>query len=95
MALTVNVLLSSGTFEGGGTAFWREDSVTDSLFRKAGHAQYEDGSTDAPTLSVQPAGAGVGVLFNGSVKHAGRAVTSGVRHVLVASFSIRDGLPTE
>ena len=24
-ALTLNVLLRSGTFEGGGTAFWRQD----------------------------------------------------------------------
>ena len=33
----------------------------------------------------------VGVVFNGEVKHAGRAVTSGVRHLLVASFSISKG----
>ena len=30
----------------------------------------------------------VGVVFNGTVKHAGQVVTSGVRHLLVASFSI-------
>jgi hypothetical protein len=29
-----------------------------------------------------------GVLFNGQVKHAGIPVTKGVRHLLVASFSI-------
>jgi hypothetical protein len=30
----------------------------------------------------------VGVVFNGKVQHAGQAVTSGVRHVLVFSLSI-------
>ena len=59
------------------SAFWDEDSS----------------STDAPTLTVEPA-AGVGVVFNGAVKHAGRSVTEGVRHVLVASFSIADAAPT-
>jgi hypothetical protein len=74
-ALTLNVLLRAGSFEGGGTAFWRE--------RKDGQAN-EDA---AHTVCVQP-GAGVGVVFNGRVKHAGQPVTAGVRHVLVASFSI-------
>ena len=74
LALTVNVLLATGTFCGGGTEFWHEGA---------------DGTT--PTLLLQPALAGVGVLFNGTVKHAGRAVTSGVRHLLVASFSIVRG----
>ena len=77
-ALTLNVLLDSGAFKGGGTAFWDEDSSS---------------SADAPTLTVEPA-AGVGVVFNGAVKHAGRSVTEGVRHVLVASFSIADAAPT-
>ena len=69
-------------FEGGGTAFWKEDGVTESLFCKVGDAQYEDGNTDAPTLSIQPS-ASVGVLSNGSAKHASRAVIRCVRHVLV------------
>ena len=77
-ALTLNVLLDSGAFRGGGTAFWDEDSSS---------------SADAPTLTVEPA-SGVGVVFNGAVKHAGRSVTEGVRHVLVASFSIADAAPT-
>tara|TARA_B110000208_G_C11438287_1_gene309828 strand:+ start:302 stop:562 length:261 start_codon:yes stop_codon:yes gene_type:complete len=29
-----------------------------------------------------------GVCFNGTVKHAGRAVKEGVRHLLVVSFSV-------
>jgi len=32
---------------------------------------------------------GVGVIFNGNVSHAGKAVESGLRHVYVASFSLR------
>jgi hypothetical protein len=76
-ALTLNILLrASGaeSFEGGGTAFWREGVPRRS-------------ADDLPTMWLQPA-AGVGVVFNGQVKHAGRPVTAGVRHLLVASFSI-------
>ena len=51
-------------------------------------------SADAPTLTVEPA-AGVGVVFNGAVKHAGRPVTEGVRHVLreprVADLMLQTG----
>lgn len=77
-ALTLNILLrASGaeSFEGGGTAFWREGVVPPS-------------TDDLPTMWLQPAAAGVGVVFNGQVKHAGRPVTAGVRYLLVASFSI-------
>ena len=74
-ALTLNVLLKSGSFDGGGTAFWRQDVAC-------------GGDPQAPSsVTIHPA-AGVGVVFNGKVQHAGRAVTAGVRHVLVFSFSI-------
>ena len=125
-ALTLNVLLSdNGTFDGGGTAFWREDAAeaaapvetraaaelpakqarTSPATAAAGapldcaapaypvplRNSAADADADAalrpPTLTVQPR-AGVGVVFNGTVQHAGNAVTKGVRHVLVASFSI-------
>ena len=42
----------------------------------------------AVTVHAQHVVAGTGVVFNGNVKHAGRAVTQGLRHVLVASFSV-------
>ena len=70
LALTLNVLLSTG-FAGGGTEFWPED-----------------GSDDDPCCCCLHPVAGTGVIFNGNVKHAGRAVTQGLRHVLVASFSV-------
>jgi hypothetical protein len=73
--LTINILLRDGSFEGGGTAFWEEGATP----------PWQGG--DPSTLCLQPT-AGVGVLFNGTVKHAGRPVTAGVRHLLVASFSI-------
>ena len=38
---------------------------------------YEDGKEFAPALTIQPTIAGVGVLFSGTVMHAGRGVTSG------------------
>ena len=71
LALTLNVLLSTG-FEGGGTEFWAEDA----------------GEDDDPSCCCLHPVAGTGVVFNGNVKHAGRAVTQGLRHVLVASFSV-------
>ena len=71
LALTLNVLLSTG-FEGGGTEFWPEDA----------------GEDDDPSCCCLHPIAGTGVVFNGNVKHAGRAVTEGLRHVLVASFSV-------
>ena len=74
LALTVNVLLSD-SFDGGGTEFWEE--------RNGGSSE----EAKEPTLTVLPK-VGVGVVFNGTVKHAGRAVTGGVRHLLVASFSV-------
>ena len=72
-ALAANVLFGSDdAFQGGGTAFWREDDVA-----------------CEPTFNLRPA-VGVGVVFGGTVKQAGLAVRSGVRHVLVASFNIAD-----
>ena len=73
LAVTLNVLLSDG-FEGGGTQFWQEG--IDDLDCGRG-----------PALCLLPS-AGVGVVFNGTVKHAGREVVSGTRHLLVASFSV-------
>ena len=73
LAVTLNVLLSPATnFEGGGTQFWQEEL---------------DDDNSSPSLCLLPS-AGVGVVFNGTVKHAGRKVTKGTRHLLVASFSI-------
>ena len=60
LALTLNVLLSTG-FEGGGTEFWPEDARED----------------DDPSCCCLHPVAGTGVVFNGNVKHAGRAVTEG------------------
>ena len=77
-ALTVNILLAVGAFEGGGTHFWTEDSSSSI-------------PETEPTLLVLPSTAGMGLLFNGTVRHAGREVTAGIRHLLVASFCIADG----
>ena len=57
--------------------------------RDASHAELDPSQhpADAPTLTLRPR-LGTGVVFNGEVRHAGRAVRHGVRHVLVASFSI-------
>ena len=49
----------------------------------------EDDVACEPTFNLRPA-VGVGVVFGGTVKQAGLAVRSGVRHVLVASFNIAD-----
>ena len=72
-AVTLNILLTIDTFEGGGTTMWREPCSQPSAM---------------PALRVEPSAVGVGVLFNGTMRHAGREVTAGLRHLLVASFSI-------
>ena len=64
-ALTVNILLRSGSFEGGGTAFWREGDATadqGQQGQQAGQGQQEGTEDESPTLVIQPA-AGVGVVF--------------------------------
>ena len=78
-SLTVLVPLSDpGAYGGGGTAFWSEEAR--GAAREAG----------PPSLMLRPA-AGTALLFVGSVTHAGLPVTSGTRHVYVASFSSHRG----
>lgn len=76
-SFTVYVLLSEpGAFTGGGTAFWAQDLKP-----------HEVGDR-AADIVLQP-GQGVGVVFNGRVSHAGGVVTSGIRHLYVASFDLQ------
>ena len=65
-------------FQGGGTAFWSQNS--------RGHR------VEAPSLVLKPP-AGTALLFGGCVTHAGVAVEEGTRVVFVASFSrkVTDG----
>lgn len=75
-SITVYVLLSNvDTFSGGGTAFWNQDLNPEDV-------------GDAAELLLQP-GQGVGVIFNGRLSHAGAIVTSGTRHLYVASFDLQ------
>jgi hypothetical protein len=70
-ALTVNILLQEGSFEGAGTAFWTENELElcgdsepsllprdarsgDASTRQGGAVTYEDGTTEAPTLTIKP-----------------------------------------
>ena len=81
--LTVLVVLShSSTFAGGGTAYWTEKIDTT-----------HGGSVGdlKPSLMLK-APRGTAVIFGGDVTHAGLPVTSGVRQVFVASFSLRRGI---
>lgn len=89
-ALTLNILLSDGgAFEGGGTGFWRDDVAAETVAETSepGRERGETIKRGPPSVKLQPA-AGVGVVFSGNVYHCGLAVTAGLRHVLVASFSI-------
>lgn len=71
--LTVLISLSHPTeFEGGGTAFWSQDS--------RGH-RVED-----PSLIIAP-NAGTVMIFRGDVTHSGVQINNGRRQVFVASFS--------
>lgn len=73
-SVTVNVLLSEpGAFIGGGTAFWTQDPATV--------------ESDGAQVLLRPP-QGTGVVFNGLVKHSGREVESGTRHLYVASFDL-------
>ena len=75
-ALTVLVpLVSSESFEGGGTAFWSRSAT----------GPHEDESTP-PSLVLTPP-RGTALLFGGDVMHAGLPVSAGERSVFVASFS--------
>ena len=67
-------------FEGGGTAYWARDQLDDD------GAKPREDAASAPRLTLTPP-AGTALVFAGCVMHAARAVQSGERCVLVASFS--------
>jgi hypothetical protein len=74
--VTINILLSDpGAFVGGGTAFWEQHPPDSSM------------PEEDPAAVLRPR-QGSGAFFNGSVRHAGQVVTSGTRHLYVASFSL-------
>lgn len=75
LALTILIPLTSvEDFEGGGTGFW------------AGNRAVDENPGDEPDLILKPS-PGSALLFGGDVTHAGMPVSSGVRSVLVCSFS--------
>jgi hypothetical protein len=100
LALTLNILLSND-FEGGGTQFWNEtlpktqvknntvNTVTTDIDEQNEQKQKE---SKHPNFCILPK-PGVGCIFNGTIKHAGRAVTKGTRHLLVCSLSVIDKQP--
>ncbi|CAE8732341.1 unnamed protein product [Polarella glacialis] len=76
---TINVPLSElGAFSGGGTVFWPQGQL--------GPLEHSNIDKQGGVL-VRPC-QGTAVLFNGSVTHAGRIVTSGIRHLFSASFNL-------
>jgi len=86
LSFTINILLSD-KFTGGGTTFWEEMDGDLVCAPDRKESSVNPAEAKEPTLCVLPK-VGVGVVFNGTVKHAGRAVEEGVRHLLVASFSV-------
>lgn len=73
-------LSTSGVdFEGGGTAFWSEETIGADPGAATGHP---------PSLVVKPP-AGTGLFWRGHLTHAGLPVTEGLRHVFVAGFNLR------
>jgi hypothetical protein len=79
-ALTVLVPLSTSDvgFGGGGTAFWSEATIGTDPSAACGVP---------PSLVMKPP-AGTGLFWRGHLTHAGLPVTSGTRHVFVASFNL-------
>ena len=87
-ALTVLINLSEAdAYTGGGTGFWSaEDKVRPRT--KNDKTWLGPNSLAPPTVEIRRA-AGVGLVFTGSVTHCGLRVNSGMRSVIVASFSPR------
>ena len=84
---------SHGEFEGGGTAFWSRHAgvahATDEETREArASSVVEPTHRGKPTLVVRPP-PGTAVVFGGQLMHAAEPVSSGVRCMLVASFSAK------
>jgi len=75
-SLTVIIPLSkSGAYTGGGTLFWPEGPN--------GEREHQG----VCEVLVSP-DRGTAVVFNGNIRHAGRPVKEGVRHLFVASFDL-------
>jgi hypothetical protein len=100
--LTILVPLSPprGAFVGGGTAFWSKQTLLDQVANAMGMEQKSGTRTASntedlckaarqvpPTLLEKPA-VGTGILWTGTVMHAGQPVIRGIRQVLVCSFSL-------
>ena len=86
-ALTVLIALSDpAEFAGGGTGFWAPPRW------RSRWSDFHEGTSDemleAPRLVLRPPRGSV-LLFGGCVQHAGMAVDSGTRCMLVGSFSHR------
>ena len=97
MAVSVICQLNNECFEGGGTDYWAEhpsEEVRTNGGTKHVHPtlRLHAGSCDSHVLLDSHhnesccAGPGVGIVFHGQLSHAGVAVESGTRYVLVASF---------
>ena len=74
-ALTMLCTLDEpAAFTGGGTNFWPEGVAL--------------GSLPAPVIEGLTPPRGTAILFHGDVMHAGHELHSGVRHLLVATFTL-------
>ena len=80
-ALTIVLTLNPGAFIGGGTDFWNPVA---GKAGKAGKETEKESCQRPPFLRIepQPGAVGVGVIFGGNVRHAGRSVVEGTRCVL-------------
>ena len=80
-ALTLLVPLSTAEvdFGGGGTAFWSQETIGPDPAEAKGFP---------PSLVLRPP-LGTGIFWRGHLTHSGLPVTSGTRHVFVASFNLR------
>ena len=83
LALTVLIPLTSPAddFSGGGTGFWSMEAIGSGL----DEGQEPEGE---PAAVLKPP-LGTALIFGGDVTHAGMPVETGLRSVMVASFSTR------
>eukprot|EP00966_Prymnesium_polylepis_P163152 3770820-Prymnesium_polylepis.1 len=90
--LTVLIPLDlAGAFEGGGTAFWA-DSHHRPWSKGESVPNAADRSSWLPPAHVLKLRLGSALIFGGNVTHAGLPITSGIRHIYVASFSLKPSL---
>jgi hypothetical protein len=82
MTVVLSLSMPGEAFQGGGTTFWEQAPALGRGGALPGVALPRGAEVECRPPP------GTAMLFNGTIRHAGRPVTSGVRHLYVASFDL-------